>query len=511
MLFYIKSSILIIELLMKIHMKKSLLVLFIANITFLIACQPPVAPDTTQSSDTESMWAINFKTNNYYQLNVQELYTGEKCIIYGETGGKVTQATAKNCADIFDSKIYPMMVNNFCETNFPVGKVTYATTLDYSYSLAKNQDKLIILMLDIKDNYSGKAGDGYVAGYFDLTNLYNYNVSNLKSMIYVDTNPGLSNQEEMYETMAHELQHLINYVTSIRLRPNPGASSQNPFPLRMDTWIDEGLSTMAEFLYRGTPDGARIDWFNNDSQGTIAQGNNFYVWDNYDAASYPNAILDEYATVYLFFQWLYYQAPSGPAMLKQIISSNYSDWRAVTGEASQINTEWNDWGTLLQTWMAANYMNNTTGIYGYKNKLPAVLHISTIQNAGGQKSLYPGEGVYSAIKTSFTLPGNGSGDNIRYAGLTKGANTVSATGTTFNGSALLTYNINTVKATVNNTETGVAETGYLTGQPASTVTRITGRSITNSPYPLIIDAQDLMRRNRGNFPDTEALNAAHEN
>ena len=60
-----------------------------------------------------------------------------------------------------------------------------------------------------------------------------------------------------------------------------------------DTWINEGLSSAAEYVYKGSHITDKINYYNADPNTYIAQGLNFLTWLNY----YEN-----YSTVYLFFQ-----------------------------------------------------------------------------------------------------------------------------------------------------------------------------------------------------------------
>ena len=449
--------------------------------------QPPKEDDPNE----KKFWAIDFtkvgQPGYLYQAKARQLYEGDKCVIYAETTAGISIRTAEQFAREYSEKIYGVMLEYFCDKNFEVNyngtKTTYADTLEYAFSLVDNQDKLIILLLDIRDGYSG---NGYVAGYFDPRNLYYGTNSNYKNMIYVDTNPGMNNQEEMFSTFAHELQHLINYVTSIRIRPN----GQSPYPHQMDTWIDEGLSLMAEYLYQEKPLESRIRWFINDPMKTIAWGNNFYVWDNYDSGSFPNAVLDDYATAYLFFQWLYLQTEEDPALLKKIAASGKYDYRAVTENTGSIIPGGDNWETLLRTWLAANYINDPENEYGYKGN-EAFKNITVkpylVTDNNSKIKLFPGEGVYSTIKSSFVLPANDSGENIRYAGLQKGLPFVSISGPSYTGDSLLTFN--------KNTEGTALESGYFTGEDVPVTGRPAVRAVGNFPYPIRIDARDLMRRN----------------
>jgi hypothetical protein len=107
--------------------------------------------------------------------------------------------------------------------------------------------KIIILILDIKDNFSGSGG--YVAGYFSAQNEYPESVvhqpgtsyhSNEAEIYYVDANPG--NLRTSYgiadaaSTTAHEFQHMIFWNYS---------DINNIDKL---TFINEGLSESASKL-----------------------------------------------------------------------------------------------------------------------------------------------------------------------------------------------------------------------------------------------------------------------
>jgi hypothetical protein len=205
----------------------------------------------------------------------------------------------------------------------------------------------------------------------------------------------------------------------------------------------------------------RYDWFIQDPAGTISRGNNFFVWDNHDE---PNAVMDEYATAYLFFQWLRLQSGGGYGIYRTIAHSDDHDQNAVLKAAGQHFEDGQyaaDWETLLRTWMAANYINNSSGPFGYRNdsKLRAV-RVMTI--GGNSLDLYPGEGVYSTIRNGSISPAETGGNNghIRYGGLRKTGTSdfTDFAGPSYSGDRLLTFNINDDSG-------GESETGRLTNGP----------------------------------------------
>jgi len=488
-------------------MKKLILTMLLA--ACLVSCDWLLDDPEKDASEGEQFYAQNFTTDTPYTLKAKKLAEGKKCVIWAENGSGVTEAKAKEIATEYDDNIRPKIVDAFGMKNFTVKDGTslhqFDDILDFANWLAgKNNKKLTILLLDIKDNFNKDTNPAYVAGYFYSGNFYpksDIPSSNERDMIYVDTYPSLDSnlvkQEQTFATFAHELQHLINFSTTLLMRRE---NSKGEVSL-MDTWIDEGLSSQAEQIYLGKNLEDRCRQFNKDEKGTIAKGNNFFVWGNN-----PDAILDEYSTVYLFFRWLYLQANSGlqATIFKDIETAKKSDHTIITDVAEGINSAWNDWETLLRSWLAANYYPENTD-YGYKdsyfntgNNKITVKPLATITST----PLYPGEGVYSRNSSSYTTPS--SSGNIRYAGL-PGSSSAIVTAGSFNSGVLLTFNA----STNSDNKTAKQETGTLTGVAASVSSIGSGTAgsrmviedaQTETPIgPYRIDARDYSRifgRNR---------------
>jgi hypothetical protein len=266
----------------------------------------------------------------------------------------------------------------------------------------------------------------------------------------------------------------------------------------MDTWIDEGLSAWAEYLYYGDNLVDKCEWFVEDAAGTITKGNNFFVWDNHEDE--PRAILDDYATVYLFFRWLYLQAADQNMhhdFFYKIIASPKFNNVAVTDVAKEINQEWNSWEKLLGAWLAANN-NPKNENYGYIGDPYLTEMIKVNPVTGPSISLYPGEGVYSTLNNSPFTPGVGGG-NIRYAGLLSDtASTVSISGHSqpYNGNTLLTFNARTDYVYDEENPARGMEQGHLTGR-TSIVPKASSDGARSVEFkgPYAIDARDVMGRN----------------
>jgi hypothetical protein len=466
--------------------KAAIILVMVLLFVMLASCDlsPDLDEDILPDLKEGFFYAQNITDGKFYTLEAEILYEGEKCVIWAEKGSRVTPEQAENIADEYDTKIRPIIVDTFSRKFDDDSDI-----LDYANWLTGRKDrKLTILLLDIKDGFKDPKKDSYVAGYFysvdflpkgrnTISNRNYY--SNGRDMIYVDTDPGLNEYStQAYATFAHELQHLVNFVTTVLI----GRRAV------MDIWINEGLSAYAEYLYLGKHPEDKYEWL-LDNRNTIKTGNNFFVWGNH--SNEPLAILDDYATVYLFFQWLYLQASTNlkPDIFHDIITSSYYNYNAVTDVAKEINPGWKDWEPLLRTWLAANYYPKNP--YGYTDdtELQEIIEIARISVVGNRIQLYPGEGVYSIINNNFTL--TVSGTHIRYAGLSNNTNVI-ITSSPYSGNVLLTFNANT------NNGAG-PEPGSLTGVSSSvTISRTAAdnaRSIERT-RPFVIDAWDMLGRNK---------------
>jgi len=432
---------------------------------------PKLAEDDFDTLEDGEFYAHNMRNNSFYKVKAKMLYQGERCEIWAERGSDVTEADAQSIANEYDAVIRPLIVDAFSETDIHIKlpddtEYEFDDILGFADWKADGDGRLTILLLDIKDNYKEGFNDSYVAGYFYAGNFLSKGktgsyYSNGRDMIYVDIYPGLEKERrQALATFAHELQHLANYATSeLRWERKKGYT---------DTWIDEGLSAHAEYLYLGENMQDKCKWLNDD-RNTIDKGNNFFVWGNYKGN--PYASLDDYATVYLFFRWLYLQADAEyqAEIFRDVVYSPESDYHAITAVAKKINPAWASWESLLQAWFAANY-NPKDAAYGYKGD-PYLQETIKVNPIGGNSTpLFPGEGVYSII--SGQSP-SGNDGNIRYVNL---------------NDMLLTFNAN-----ANNS--GARENGSLTGvAPALSRTATEDAHTKRRTGPYVIDARDIIGR-----------------
>lgn len=226
--------------------------------------------------------------------------------------------------------------------------------------------------------------------------------------------------------MSHEFQHLVNFVE------NYVRESGSP----QDTWINEGLSLSAEYLYAGSHSMSRLYTYNADEAGSIALGNNFYVWDNGD-------VLADYATAYIFFQWLRIHADNGSGIYRDIIASSHNDYQAVENAAtSRIPEAASSVDGLIRDWYLALRYRDNSDLYGFGGD--SVLNQLTYHVEDTNESsidLAPGEGVFNRISAPFS-PGV-TGSSIGYVGLGDDSSVRDEDGDgEYNGTMVLAWNRN---------------------------------------------------------------------
>jgi len=474
------------------------ILLFSCDFIFEPASESESESETNSSSTSKKFWAQDLSKDYtdpkyFYQLNASLLEENDYCKVWAETTSGVSKSTAQDVAAAF-SDIYAKMLSTF-GMNFRVdnsGKIY--NTIELADYIGDGDGKLCILLLDIKDGYKPGVNDAAVGGYFFSGDLLNYQNSNLCDMIYIDTYPGYPGREESNLTLAHELQHLMNDVTSKALR-NDGT-----YYYPMDLWINEGLSSAAEWAYLRKHPLTRWGWYyyNGDGygiNGLIDKGNNFFVWGNREKEN-QYAVLDDYATVYLFFQWLRIQYGGdneGSSIYRDIISSDYSDYRAVTEAAAKIYSPYSYWETLLGDWLAANYDTGSLYSYGDDPELSLIkMHLLSTNEPA--VSLYPGEGVFSRIVNNYThyetypyAAPPSSSPNIRYRVFEADPDATNHQGT------LLTFNAN-----IANSDKEKPESGVITGvvvppeeNAAASVQWRAARRPANRPY--WVGADDIRR------------------
>ncbi len=378
-----------------------ILILIIPSLFFYTACSDPGG----EEEESIDFWAMDITDYSSYSLSAVLRAEGTYCKIYVESMQDISNSTAQNIADEFDNNIYSPITAAFGET-----------------SDVDSDGKITILILDIVDGYSGSGG--YIGGYYTAYNLYNYPDSNKSDMIYIDNDPG--DATDAYDIIAHELQHLINYNQKVLIQSG----------IQFDTWINEGLSSGAEYVYSGIISSSRINTYNADSLGYIEEGMSFETWFGE---------LENYSTVYLFFQWLRLHASNGTNVYKEIIDQPEVDYIAVVdainsriGDLSSAN-----WDEILRNWFSANAFQDSSGILGYEDVISLTIH-PLAGKANSNWPLYAGEGIYVAISGDEAMTPDGY---INYAGLNTATSSI-VTSSLYSGNYLLCYNYEGTPASI---------------------------------------------------------------
>ncbi|MGE5351459.1 MAG: T9SS type A sorting domain-containing protein [Acidobacteriota bacterium] len=177
---------------------------------------------------SKAWWSLDFTNNNPYQVPSTCRKVGTNCYVFVEDaiwGSRVNQAGVDSVALYFDQKTPANPNKGIYQSDVEV----FGNPPDVD-----NDPKIIILIEDIKDGYSGSGG--YIAGYFSSGNEISGTYSNRAEIYYLDGNPGdLSTEKGIYQaisTTAHEFQHMIFWNAH-------SMSSQT-------TFINEGCSMLAE-------------------------------------------------------------------------------------------------------------------------------------------------------------------------------------------------------------------------------------------------------------------------
>ncbi|MDO9492655.1 MAG: fibronectin type III domain-containing protein, partial [Acetobacterium sp.] len=338
-------------------------------------------------SDIKTFYTYNYTTTSYDQTIAHCAYVGPNVEVWVENNATPVQLTDSEAATIgqeFDNNIYGLVTTNF-----------------FAASDVDNNGKIDILCFDIKDGYTG---GGYIGGYYDPNNQVAGTYSNQMDMIFVDTNPLIGTEKNLpksYSTLAHELQHLVNF----NCNKNQGG--------QMATWLNESLSQAAEQMYNGVQ-ADRITYFNNST--VITDGRSVMDWTKTD--SLPN-----YSLSYLFGQYLRTQAEQKldagvkTDIFKQILVDPGNETTALTNAIHNNIDASLSLGNVLTNFRVAMALKATTGVYGFGNDAAAFSGITPKVSTLTATDLKGGGAIVKDISAGpFTVP-TIHGSNVTYTGV----------------------------------------------------------------------------------------------
>ncbi len=208
-------------------------------------------------------------------------------------------------------------------------------------------DRIDILILDIRD---GWAGGAFMAGYFShIDQILNYDSSNGRDMVYVDSYPTIYQGPDNYnsglakETVTHELQHLIHY--------NYDEDENN--------WINEGLSIYAQYLCGFDVD--NVSDYLADTNRDITE-----IVPDLEGIINEEVIKDYHKVgLFTFYMWEQY----GDDFIRNLVQSDRKGIGGINVALTSVNKS-ETFKDVLINWAVANYVNdrNTAEKYGYLNE-----------------------------------------------------------------------------------------------------------------------------------------------
>jgi hypothetical protein len=290
-----------------------------------------------------SWWATDITTNVEYLVPATCRAVGNNCYIFVEdvlwNNGRATQVAVDSIRNNWD----------FRTPAFPSKGIYQVDTETYGFPKDVDSDsKIIILILDIKDGFSGSGG--YVAGYFfsinefpDGSSAIGSHRSNFAEIYYIDGNPTNLNTSNgvtlAMQTAAHEFQHMIHY-------------NYDPSEI---TFVNEACSQVAE-LVNGYP---------FPDQGRYTDNTDIYLlgW---------SSSLEDYSRAERFMLYMWNQFPNN--YLKLLVQNTGTGITGIDNAlAAYSPTTSRRFSDLFVDWEIANILNdasvNSRYAYTYASSL----------------------------------------------------------------------------------------------------------------------------------------------
>jgi hypothetical protein len=313
-----------------------------------------------QVGDRKAWWATNLVTNTEYQVPSTCRAVGTHAYYFVEDSlwntGRVMQAQVDSVGAAFDLRTPASPTKGIYETDVE----TFGNPPDVD-----NDPKIIILILDIKDGFTGTGS--YVAGYFYSLNefpegTFSGHHSNDAEIYYVDANPtNLATSSGLgiaIETTAHEFQHMIHWN----------------YDRNEITFMNEGCSMVAEV----------VCGFPVSFQSSYTSNTNVYLlqWNS------SNDIPD-YARAQRWVLYLWNQFPNG--YLKLLVQNTGTGVTGINNALAQYSpTTSRRFDDIFRDWLVANSLNDASvdSKYGYS-------YSGVLSEPVGSKYFDPNTGVQS--------------------------------------------------------------------------------------------------------------------
>lgn len=165
----------------------------------------------------------------------EKVYSGEHCnVFFVRNGGfDITRSQLSSVfetlGNLFDEKIFPNITDI-------LGKFSYSTRYTNAITCP---EKVNIVVADLYYDWKKtKVENGGVYGYYCIADLLKNHSCNQDAIIYLDSYFLSKSPESVYSTMAHEFNHMLNYM-------NKGLENE----LEFSTWYTEMLSALADAMF----------------------------------------------------------------------------------------------------------------------------------------------------------------------------------------------------------------------------------------------------------------------
>jgi len=235
--------------------------------------------------------------------------------------------------NLSDSFLTATVINEiaayFDNTAYPIDTSTFGSATD-----TDGDPRLYIVCSPLQRN----AGS-YVAGFFSPIDKYTKtqgSQSNAHDMFYLTVPKSASELADIYGTLAHEFQHMINF--DIRRKNNLSPET---------AWLNEGLSELATFLCTGGDD-AKTELYLSGHACSLT------VWD------YNNLngdVLMNYAGSRLFLIYLYDRFKLGNGQTQLLQQLENSQLYGIENVAATTGCSFDD---LFQDWVTALLLSNSS-------------------------------------------------------------------------------------------------------------------------------------------------------
>lgn len=318
-----------------------------------------------QLGDKKKFW-VDDEHSRFTEKDATLVVEGDYCYVWvldknydisseSKVDNKIRFEQANAVSEKFDA-LYEKETNLYGATY----KTAYQNGDINSDGLISPEEKISILILDIFDDASSVQSSG-VLGYFWAKDFYPDSStsksgirSNETEIFYIDSHFLDSFTEMTYSTLAHEFQHMLNFV-----------NKNLKWDVIPSTWYNEMLSMVCEDLLQ---DDIGIE--DKDSpRSRLAQFNYGYLFNGANEWFNDSNTLYSYAHAYAFGAFIT-RNYGGADLVKAMMENKFVDFESILDAINEINDCYLTKGDLLKEFARALcYPEEITGAEDDENSL----------------------------------------------------------------------------------------------------------------------------------------------